>query len=639
MIWYLCLVLAIIMIVGSIQVLLDRSKGKLRAGLTVCGMAIATFIIYIPVFFQKYDFLAAIFGNTINVLQVISLDADYSEYYEMIMSGIQLEPAARLYIVTMGMLHLLMPALSILAAYSIFIHYYAGLQIMFMNRRSRPLYVFSDCNDDSIYLAKSIREKIKKCDLLFADRRETEEFEDRVDSLHAILYHGSIQDLRISRKKNKEVYYFCMEEDDEDLNNALHLIEYYADRDKSEQKKTHIYVLSEQKDVDIMLDSTNKGMTNVEIINIPERVAYYLLDEHPLFEQIQDKKLTILLAGLGSVNTELLKAIAWCGQMGAYAHLKIYVIGVHLEAIAQRLRYYCPDLFTDQFDLQIIDTAHEKEMFEQVRANCMDARYISVDMGDDSKSLEVSLELRRLLYLADDTFTNAPPIYTLISDVEKKSMVAALKTPDTRYSRRVSYNIIPYGDRKTVLSYDNLIQEPLDRLAKNVHLVYTDIFSDGPINVEEALEQYNLLEVNKRSNRANAMHIRYKLALLGLDYTDKDAVQEVDLNDYLTEENLEVLTRAEHDRWMAFYQSDGWTTASLEQVKAYQASGLSAGRHNCALMKMHPYICDFDDLQVTSDALGLPDSTVYDRDLITRIPDILHDKWNISDRKYKIIKR
>ena len=639
MIWYVCLLLAIILIVGSVRILLDRSKGRLRAGLTVLGMALATFIIYIPVFFQLYDFFTAIFGNIINVLQVVSLDADYSAYYDMIMEGIRLEPVARSYMIILGALHFLMPALSILAAYNIFIHYYAGLQILFMNRRNCPLYIFSDCNDDSIYLARSIREKIKKCDLLFADRQETEEFEDRVDSLHAILYHGSIQDLRISRKKDKEVYYFCMEEDDEDLNNALHLIEYYADRDKSEQKKTHIFVLSEQKDVDIMLDSTNKGLTDVQVVNIPERVAYALLDEHPLVDQIKDHQLTILLAGLGTVNVELMRAIAWCGQMGDYAKLKICAIGLNTEAIERKLRYYYPDLFTEQFDVNLINCHNEGEMFEAIKTRCLDARYISVDMGDDSLSLETSLELRRLFYLADKTFTNAPPIFTLICDVEKKSMVAALKTPDTRYSRRVSYNIIPFGDKKTVLSYDNLIQEPLDRLAKNVHLVYSDIFSDGPINVEEALEQYNLLEVNKRSNRANAMHIRYKLALLGLDYTDKDNVAEVRLEDYLTEDKLEILTKAEHDRWMAFLQSEGWTTASLEQVEAYKASGLSAGRHNCALMKMHPYICDFDDLPARSEALGLPDSTVYDRDLITRIPDILHDKWNISDRKYKIIKR
>ena len=89
---------------------------------------------------------------------------------------------------------------------------------------------------------------------------------------------------------------------------------------------------------------------------------------------------------------------------------------------------------------------------------------------------------------------------------------------------------------------------------------------------------------------------------------------------------------------MAFLESEGWESATVEEVRAYQASGISRGRHNCPLLKLHPYICPFGDLQECSDQLGLPDSTVYDRELIARIPDILHDKWNVSGKRYYIVK-
>ena len=32
------------------------------------------------------------------------------------------------------------------------------------------------------------------------------------------------------------------------------------------------------------------------------------------------------------------------------------------------------------------------------------------------------------------------------------------------------------------------------------------------------------------------------------------------------------------------------------------------------------------------------DTTIYDKELILRIPDIIGDKWNITNKKYKIIK-
>ena len=169
-------------------------------------------------------------------------------------------------------------------------------------------------------------------------------------------------------------------------------------------------------------------------------------------------------------------------------------------------------------------------------------------------------------------------------------------------------------------------------------MVYEDIFSDGPIDVPDALIRYNLFETNKRSNRANALHIPYKLAMLGLALSTDPQAEEVCLQDYLDAETLELLTYAEHDRWMAFLESEGWYTATMEDVAAYQASGISKGRHNCPILKMHPYICPFEDLAARSEALGLPDSTVYDRELIARIPDIVHDHWGATGKKYKIVK-
>lgn len=152
-----------------------------------------------------------------------------------------------------------------------------------------------------------------------------------------------------------------------------------------------------------------------------------------------------------------------------------------------------------------------------------------------------------------------------------------------------------------------------EKIAKNVHLAYEEIFSDGDINVAEALERYNVFEVNKRANRANALHIRYKLNLLGLDYADKSDVETVELCNYYTEESLEELSVSEHDRWMAFLEMEGWEPSSKEDVYAYRESGISKGRHNCPILKMHPYICKYDKLKELSLDLEGKDTTVYDK--------------------------
>lgn len=640
MIWYLCLVLAIICMAISIYILFDRTRGKLRTGAAVLIMALAALIIYVPIFFRQFNSMTAVFGDIINMLQVITLDAGYVEYNDMIREAIRIPSVARLYMAVQGILHFALPAISILAAYNIFFQYYAAFRIWAINHRKRPLYIFSDCSPDSMVLAKSIRANVPSCDMIFADREESEDYAEEIESLRAVRYPASIQELPVVHRKNKDVYYFCMEEDDEDLNNALHLITRYEEQDKTMQKHIHIFVLSEQKDVDVMLDSTNKGLIDIHVVNVPERIAYRLLDEHPLYEHIKDGRVTILLAGLTPVNIALLKAICWCGQMGAYARPKIFAAGIQSSGIERSLRHEVPDLFTGGYDLTFLHCADLTELYQRVRQEAISAHYISVAMEDDSRSLDVALSLRRIFYRADDTFTNCPPIFTLIQDHEKRAMVAQLKTPHTNEKRRVSYHLTPFGDTAEILSYESLVHDPLDALAKNVHLTYSSIFSeDGRIDVESELEKYNLLEVNKRSNRANALHIRYKLALVGLDYTGRPDVQEMDLRQYLTPERVEIMQRAEHDRWMAFLQTEGWTGASLEQVEAYRRAEISGGTHKCDLMKMHPYIQGFEGLAELSEMLEGKDTTVYDRELITRIPDILHDHWNISDRAYKIIQR
>ena len=110
------------------------------------------------------------------------------------------------------------------------------------------------------------------------------------------------------------------------------------------------------------------------------------------------------------------------------------------------------------------------------------------------------------------------------------------------------------------------------------------------------------------------------------------------MGDYYTDEYMETLARAEHDRWMAFLETEGWIPSSHDDVYAYRASDISKGRHNCPLLKMHPYICGYDDLKDLSLDLEGKDTTIYDKALILKIPDILADKWKVSGKQYRIVK-
>ena len=137
-----------------------------------------------------------------------------------------------------------------------------------------------------------------------------------------ILHQDDIQTIAPAPSKKKEIHYFCISEDENyNLNLALNLIARYSCFDKSIQKKTHIYLFSEQGNLDTMIDSTRKGFINIHLISRSETIAYKLLDEHPLFKGCRDKRISVLLYGSNRVNESLLKASVWCGMLSGYDFL------------------------------------------------------------------------------------------------------------------------------------------------------------------------------------------------------------------------------------------------------------------------------------------------------------------------------
>lgn len=434
------------------------------------------------------------------------------------------------------------------------------------------------------------------------------------------------------------LYYYCLStQQDENLTQALSLLTELVTEQPEQQKSSHIFLFSEAVDVETMLDSVDKGFVNIEVFRQSESAVLDLLNRYPLYEKAENGLIALAVCGFGQVGQALVRVAAWCGQMNGYS-LKIRVAGVGIAREKAEFFECYPGLASERYDIRIEDCADKAALCHSLLTNSGDATYIVVAEDSDSDSVALGLHLRQIYGRMNGAEGRWPLIAVYAKGQDAHRMIKNLQTPETSAVKRRSYALIPFGEMDEVLNEQRLIVSSLEGLAKNVHLVYESIFADTEINVEQALANYNVFEVNKRSNRANAMHIRYKLRMLGLDYTTDPEAEEVQLEDYLTPERLKDLTRAEHDRWMAFLESEGWITASMDEVKAYQASGVSAGRHNCPLLKMHPYICPFEELTARSAALGLSDSTVYDRELIRRIPDILHDKWGVSGVYYKIIK-
>lgn len=639
MIWYVCLAVVLVLIGFVLKLVFDKKFARMRMFYVMLCCFLMAIALYIPPYFTNYDFITALWGCLINVLQVISLDADYLFFYKDIASGIGADAVTAVYVFLLGTVHVALPAVSALTAVTLFVQYLTRIRMSLVKRSNKTVHIFSQVREESIVLARDIRNHDKKCEIIFLDDKDKSDYADLRFELRCKVLEERIENIKASAKTRK-VYYYCISEDEEsNLNSALMIMSYLENAEREIQQNNYVYLFTADPSAEMIIDSINKGFVNIDLIDEHKTAAYNLLQQYPLLDYAVDGRIKVMICGFSDVSRQVLRAVSWIGQLAGY-ELTVSVLGRDIENESEDFKSAYPGLFTKRYNIRFYSYKNDTEMEAILTEQLSNSNYIVVAESDDDsqKTVERAIRLRRFFYGVGGDYTNAPPVFAYIEKDEKASAVSALRTAESKAERRMPYNITPFGMASEIYTFKNITESDLDILSQNVHLVYEDIFSDGPIDVVGALERYNLFEVNKNANRANALHIRYKLLMLGLDFTLGSDGEEVDFKEYLTQEALDRLTLAEHDRWMAFLESEGWVESTIDQANAYKASGISKGRHNCPLLKMHPYICDFDDLKQRSDDLGLPDSTIYDIELIARIPDILHDKWNISGRRYRIVK-
>lgn len=636
MIWIISAILSTLMIGLSFKLYFDKRKDSLCIFAVLLFLFAATFLSYLPVFLESYDFFSSLIGSFINVLHIIAIDSDFMQAYTIVAKGISDPVLTNLYMAMLGLLNIAMPAVSALTAVTVLLRYFSSAKLFIANKHKRPFYVFSEVNERSLELAQSLSDS--RCDIVFSNSDDSTLIENSGDRKHEYIFkEEKITELKIQARKNRDIYYFCISEnEDEALGYALQLIDNASKADEQTQAHIHISLFSKIADYSVYLDSAQKGLLDIQCINESETIIYNLLYQYPLYK-FANPGINILLYGLSPVNMAALKAASWCGQLSGF-QMKISVVGIHMEDEIHKLKVSAPGLFSDRYNITFYNCANQLEAGEEIIRHCPDSNYVIVSEATDHETIEAGIFLRRLLYRADNTFRNCPPIFCCIKDPSKSKLVKNLATAEANPKKKMSYHLTPFGSLTEIYDYKRLVGSDLEGIAKNVHLAYEEIFSDGELNVNEALKRYNAFEVNKRSNRASALHIKYKLNLLGLDYTSDENAEPVDFLSFCNEDTLEQFAISEHNRWAAFLESEGWITASEEEVDAYRASGISKGRHNCPLLKMHPYICEYEKLKALSMDLEGKDTTVYDKELILRIPDILADKWNVSGKKNKIIR-
>lgn len=655
--WILCFIFSVVLLLAALLLVL-KDRGKFFAkGMAFILEFIAAYVIYIPIIFRSYNIFSSILGTFVNSFQVISLDAGYLDQYDIVVGALGDTGFAYAYMFVLGIIHFSLPILSAIVAISFLLHWIKLIKIKLFERQGRDVYIFSCASEKAIEFAldiyKNLKQLKKNCSFIFLDDKDKRDLlPAELKGLHTTICEEDDFSFNFGIKNNKkDIHYFAMcDSDDKNIDDALSFIKKYSSYDREIQKHIHLYVFSKLPETECMIDSTQKGIMDIHIIDETKLAVYNLLDSNPLYQYVENGVCSVLIVGMEQLGIYCLKTVIWMGQLYGF-DLKINLIDYDIENKMSQAIEELPELFpkdsekeSANYDISCYSVAIDSVDFDDTVINsCYDTTYCVICGNDDSKNINTALKLRRAFLKNDPEFKKNPFIAVHIKSGVKHEIVRNMATSELNPSRKVNYTIVPFGGDNVDGTYKQVVDSDINWLAKNVHMAYEEIFSgsDTVDDIDAALEKYNVLEINKSSNLANAMHIKYKLWVMGLTYVPEDSTdeEEVDFSSYLADEDfLYQLTYVEHDRWMAFLRSEGWIGSSIEQVKKYQASGVSGGRHNCPMLKMHPFICPFEQLPEVSEQLGQQDATIYDKLLIAKIPDILHDKWNISGKRYKIIK-
>jgi hypothetical protein len=526
----------------------------------------------------------------------------------------------------------------------------------------KNVYYFSELNDKSFMLANDIKANTNPL-IIFYNILPENPLSDKAKNNGYLLFEESSDDMKFYGKRLR--YFFEIKENmSENLSGASQLISRFSDYARKE--RINIYLLDINPETEIIMDATDKKGISVTIINEPVTLVNNLFFDMPLYEALektQDKKISVLVVGAGVVGIEAVKNAAWCGQMGNGSErddipLEINVIDIEAEFIERKFRMTCPELMNGGYNIHFFQVDVQTCQFEEVlNKSCRDTNYIVVSLSSDELNIKTALFLRGYYLRTSGDFTREPLISVQISNKEKFELLPELtavnrnkikaKNWGITSDQAQNYNLYPFGSCDSVFTYKVIVDSPLERMAKNVHATYDRIF-DPKIEKTNILYNYNTNETGKRSSRANALHIKYKLYLLGYELVQpkKEDTYNYDndlekfkqlLND---EKTLTRLAEIEHYSWNAYQSSEGYRRSTVAQTEIYKVH--TNGSHKHLRAKLHTCICPWEDLPELVEKYD-KHMIDYDVDLIRSIPVITgaenNPDLNLGGVNFKIKKR
>ncbi len=561
--WIIGFSLATLMVILALAygvfLLINKKKPKFPPVVILMGLVyLGGFFSFYPMYLNMVaedhlSFIEALVMALHNAIRLFVLDGDFAFFADIAEPLNEIgTPFRTAYHTVTIILFISAPILSATAVLSLVINF---VNLNKFNRTfNKEVFIFSELNIKSLNLARSIKNNRKKAKVVFCDVTDQtkEEFNDLYEEateLRAIILKVDITALTFrfhSKDKNKGVHFFIISENDEkNLYQYSSLLKSHKGMGNSK-----IYLFSRSAQSDLLFNQyDSERKIACRKYDTDFLIIYNYLYERgiDLFNSAKDKKISVLIVGLGLNGKMLTKALAWFCQMDGY-ELEINAFDSDPNA-RSKFEAEAPELLNPAFahpknpqENQFVINIHDgldvatKEFNDEIEKIAGTTTAAFTCLGNDEMNLQTAIKLRMLFERQNNKAHIISVVYSGNKDFIK----------DVKNFKGQDYNIECIGSYENVYSYHFIIDSELEKEAIEAHMRYSKTKQE-----EEAIFSY---AYNFRSSCASVIHqhVRIQLDMNGAANPEQ-----------MTPEQVEATKVLEHRRWAAYTRSEGYIYAPI----------------------------------------------------------------------------
>ena len=309
-----------------------------------------------------------------------------------------------------------------------------------------------------------------------------------------------------------------------------------------------------------------------------ELLSYLLLEKHPLYRYVgTDGDIHVTCLGCDGFTERMILTLLSVGQM-AGPRLHIHVIADRpedalwesLDRTAPALRQYAGLGHGPAPDHTYVTFTYEQAEDLTCPKPHPQSRYVLICLGDDEANERAAAACAAALT------EGLPGVVLYHQDRPAEDRLLKEGILLSPFCREPSTCGRPLRDLAL-------------RTLKLAHLY--DRLGDPRISMADSAQRLKTDSYSQRSSCASALHLRYKLASLGID-PDGDVRSVVTAyREALASPKLGTLLELEHRRWMMYMIAGGYRAPSEDELKRYgfdMVDGRFNGAWKCTARKLHP---------------------------------------------------